>query len=295
MRQLRGGVGSFSGAGGVAVWECERPRRRDRRRGKSDLIDAAVAGRRLLAGEGLCLPRGGGRREDLRLLLLERRSAIRARTATLNQLSALVVTAPAHVRRRLGTLDSHARLRGNAHRLMSQPPSCVASAVESTISPGRWPSSSAPSPPWSAKSPPICSASQASDPSALRSCSSRAAIRNGWQAKRPSLPRRHQPGRGLKRKTAARPAQPRWRSPTQLGVTRDRARTDPPSRRNRRLLRATTRNRQDRTRSTPLRQARSRTPLLPTPPRTPRTRLDNIEASLRNRCRGLPAVADPAI
>jgi len=54
------GCGSY-GAGfvrflelaGVAVWECERPRRRERRRGKSDLIDAALAARRLLTGDGL--------------------------------------------------------------------------------------------------------------------------------------------------------------------------------------------------------------------------------------------------
>jgi hypothetical protein len=41
---------------GVAVWERERPRRQDRRRGKTDLIDAALAGRRLLACEGLRVP-----------------------------------------------------------------------------------------------------------------------------------------------------------------------------------------------------------------------------------------------
>jgi hypothetical protein len=41
----------------------------------------------------------------LRLLLLERRSAVRARTAALNQLSALLVTLPAQVRRRLEPLS----------------------------------------------------------------------------------------------------------------------------------------------------------------------------------------------
>src|SRR6266540_2321878 len=105
------GCGSY-GAGlvrfleltGVAVWECERPRRRERRRGKSDLIDAALAARRLLAGEGLSRPRGGGRREELRVLLLERRSAVQARTAAVNQLSSLVVTAPDQLRERLGKL-----------------------------------------------------------------------------------------------------------------------------------------------------------------------------------------------
>src|SRR6266511_3580974 len=110
------GLVRFLAPAGVAVWECERPRRQERRRGKSDLIDAALAARRLLSGEGLCLPRGGGRREELRLLLLERRSAIQARTAALNQLNALVVTAPAHVRRRLGTLSGE-RLAAAAARL----------------------------------------------------------------------------------------------------------------------------------------------------------------------------------
>src|SRR6266511_2346434 len=100
------GLVRFLELAGLAVWECERPHRRERRRGKSDSIDAALAARRLLTGDGLCLPRGGGQqRDDLRILLLERRSAVRARTAALNQLSALVVTAPDHVRTRLGSLS----------------------------------------------------------------------------------------------------------------------------------------------------------------------------------------------
>src|SRR5262245_42280821 len=89
----------------VAVYECERPRRQERRRGKNDLVDAALAARKLVAGEGLSLPRGHGRREDLRLLLLERRGAIQARNAALNQLSALVVTAPERLRERLRALS----------------------------------------------------------------------------------------------------------------------------------------------------------------------------------------------
>jgi transposase len=117
------GTGSY-GAGlvrfleraGVSVYECERPRRQERRRGKSDLIDAALAARRLLSGERLSLPRGGGRREDLRLLLLERRGAMQARNAGLNQLSALLVTAPDHVRSRLGALSGE-RLAHAAARL----------------------------------------------------------------------------------------------------------------------------------------------------------------------------------
>jgi transposase len=121
------GTGSY-GAGlvrfleraGASVYECERPRRQERRRGKSDLIDAALAARRLLSGERLSFPRGGGRREDLRLLLLERRSALQARTAALNQLSALLVTAPEHVRERLGALSGE-RLAQAAARLRPRP------------------------------------------------------------------------------------------------------------------------------------------------------------------------------
>src|SRR5215207_5535151 len=121
------GTGSY-GAGlvrfleraGVSVYECERPRRQERRRGKSDLIDAALAARKLLGRERLGLPRGAGRREDLRLLLLERRSAVQARTAALNQLSALLVTAPEHVRERLGALSGE-RLAQAAARLRPRP------------------------------------------------------------------------------------------------------------------------------------------------------------------------------
>ena len=86
---------------GASVYECERPTRRDRRRGKSDQIDAAAAARRLLAGDGLAELRGFGQREQLRVLLLERRSARAAQTAALNQLHALVITATPSLRGRL--------------------------------------------------------------------------------------------------------------------------------------------------------------------------------------------------
>jgi transposase len=114
------GLARFLERAGVSVYECERPRRQERRRGKSDLIDAALAARRLLSGDRLSVPRGGGRREDLRLLLLERRGAMQARNAALNQLSALLVTAPDHTRAHLGALSGErlaraaARLRPNA-------------------------------------------------------------------------------------------------------------------------------------------------------------------------------------
>ncbi len=95
------GLARFLVSAGAEVYECERPRRVDRRRGKSDLIDATLAAGRLLQEAPLARLRGGGVREDLRLLLVERRGAVRAHTAALNQLQAVVVTAPDELRSRL--------------------------------------------------------------------------------------------------------------------------------------------------------------------------------------------------
>jgi transposase len=106
------GLASLLLASGFPVYEVERPRRRERRQGKSDLLDAARAAGRLLSGDGLSLVRGGGQaREDLRLLLLERRSALRAQTAALNQLHSVLVTGPAELRERLAGLSGEALAR----------------------------------------------------------------------------------------------------------------------------------------------------------------------------------------
>jgi transposase len=182
------GLVRFLELAGVAVWECERPRRQERRRGKSDLIDAALAARRLLSGDGLCVPRGGGRREELRLLLLERRSAIQARTAALNQLSALVVTAPEPLRVRLSRLSGERLARAAAR---PRPGADVGIAVLQRL--GRRAErlshevlevdGSVRSSP---RSRPPCSRNAASDRSAPRSCSSPAATPSGWRAKHPS-------------------------------------------------------------------------------------------------------------
>src|SRR5207244_12865194 len=72
--------------------------------GKGVWFGSALAAVRRVAGEGVARPRGGGRREDLRLLLLERRGLVEARTAALNQLQAVPVSAPERLRVRLGSL-----------------------------------------------------------------------------------------------------------------------------------------------------------------------------------------------
>jgi hypothetical protein len=106
------GTGSY-GAGlcehllgcGVRVVEVERPRRRDRRTGKSDRIDALLAAKKVLSGERLATPRAGGTRAALAALLVGYRSCKREHTKLLNQLQALHVTAPVALRERIGPGD----------------------------------------------------------------------------------------------------------------------------------------------------------------------------------------------
>jgi transposase len=85
---------------GVQVLEADRPDRATRRRrGKSDPVDAEAAARAVLAGTATALPkRRDGIVEAIRVLRAVRAGAVKARTAAVNQLKAMVVTAPATVR-----------------------------------------------------------------------------------------------------------------------------------------------------------------------------------------------------
>ena len=85
-----------------AVVEVERPRRRERRTGKSDRIDALAAAKKVLGDEGLARPRAGDSRAALAVLLIAHRSCVSERTRLLNQLQALRVTAPIPLRERIG-------------------------------------------------------------------------------------------------------------------------------------------------------------------------------------------------
>jgi hypothetical protein len=87
---------------GHAVVEVERPRRAERRVGKSDRIDALAAAKHVLVGEKLSTPRRRGILSALRALLNVRRTTITERTRLLNQLQALNVTAPVALRERVG-------------------------------------------------------------------------------------------------------------------------------------------------------------------------------------------------
>jgi len=88
---------------GVAVVEVDRPNRQVRRRhGKTDTVDAVAAARAALGGVATGIPKAAtGTVEGIRALRLVLRSAHKSRIQAVNQLHALVLTAPAELRERL--------------------------------------------------------------------------------------------------------------------------------------------------------------------------------------------------
>ncbi|MFD8480530.1 IS110 family transposase [Kitasatospora sp. NPDC059673] len=97
----------------VTVVDVDRPDRRARRaNGKSDPVDAYAAATAVLSG------RAGGRPktrdgivEAIRSLRVVRRSAVKSRTQTINQIRTLIVTAPGEVREKLRKLPTAELIR----------------------------------------------------------------------------------------------------------------------------------------------------------------------------------------
>src|SRR6266496_4137748 len=85
---------------GVQVLEINRPDRSRRRlHGKSDPTDAENAARAVLAGDAHAIPKAqSGVVEAMRAVSMARRSAVKAKTQAINQLRALLVTAPEAIR-----------------------------------------------------------------------------------------------------------------------------------------------------------------------------------------------------
>ena len=94
------GLSRFLGDHDVMVVEVDRPNRQKRRKeGKSDPTDAVAAARAALSGEASVTPKGrNGPVEQIRVLMVARRSARQQRIQTLNQLRHLVFTAPEEIR-----------------------------------------------------------------------------------------------------------------------------------------------------------------------------------------------------
>ncbi|MET7552056.1 IS110 family transposase, partial [Streptomyces sp. NPDC005479] len=93
----------------VTVIDVDRPDRRARRsNGKSDPVDAYAAATAVLSGRAGGQPKTrDGIVEAIRSLRVVRRSAIKSRTQTINQIRTLIVSAPAEVRERLRSLPTY--------------------------------------------------------------------------------------------------------------------------------------------------------------------------------------------
>jgi transposase len=102
---------------GVEVLEVNRPNRAKRRlQGKSDPTDAENAARSVLSGEATAIPKSqSGAAEAMRIISIARRSAVKAKTQTVNQLRAILVSAPQDIRERLWKTKPEQCVAGCAH------------------------------------------------------------------------------------------------------------------------------------------------------------------------------------
>ena len=100
-------------AAGVEVVEVNRPdRSQRRRRGKSDVLDAAAAAEAARTGNRIAIPKSrDGQVEALRVLRLTRASAVKARTKAFQQLDQMLVTGPERLRDQLRDLPKMRLIR----------------------------------------------------------------------------------------------------------------------------------------------------------------------------------------
>jgi transposase len=96
------GLARFLTSRQVAVIEVRRGNRQDRRRhGKSDTTDAISAARSVQSGQADGVAKtADGSVESIRMLLVARRSAMKARSQTANQILSIIDTAPEELRSR---------------------------------------------------------------------------------------------------------------------------------------------------------------------------------------------------
>nr|WP_217907644.1 IS110 family transposase [Desulfosediminicola ganghwensis] len=97
------GLARYLAAEDVLVLEINRPDRSMRRfRGKSDPTDAESAARTVLSGTDCAVPKSqSGAAEAMRIISVARRSTVKSRTQTINQLRGLLISAPDEIRSRL--------------------------------------------------------------------------------------------------------------------------------------------------------------------------------------------------
>jgi transposase len=108
------GLARYLTAAGIDVVEVNRPNRQLRRQrgGKSDSVDAEAAARAAASGQATTVPKSGaGPVECIRMLLVARRSATKARTQAANQIHSLTITAPEDIKDQISGLKLKARVR----------------------------------------------------------------------------------------------------------------------------------------------------------------------------------------
>lgn len=102
---------------GIEVLEVNRPDRSKRRlKGKSDPTDAESAARSVLSEQATAIPKSHtGAAEAMRTLSVARRSAVKAKTQAINQLRAILVSAPQEIRDRLWKTKAEQCVAGCVH------------------------------------------------------------------------------------------------------------------------------------------------------------------------------------
>jgi transposase len=128
------GLARFLVGAGCTVIEVRRPNRQTRyARGKSDPVDAEAAARAVLSGEATGLAKVDTDHIGMiRALRVARRSAMKMRTQSFQQMKALIVTAPAELREQLRSLSRDC-LVDTAACLRPGPVISVAAAVKLTL------------------------------------------------------------------------------------------------------------------------------------------------------------------
>jgi len=99
------GLARFLSKHGAQTLEANRSDRSMRRfRGKSDPTDAESTARTVLSGNACAIPKlqsGAGAAEAMRIVSVTRRSTVKARTQTINQLRGLLISVPDDIRLKL--------------------------------------------------------------------------------------------------------------------------------------------------------------------------------------------------
>lgn len=108
------GLAEHLAARGYEVLEVVRPRREQRRRGKSDPLDAIAAAENVAAGKGLPPKDLTGPAGEVRWLMTAREHAVGEMTRSSNRLDSMLVTAPAAVRGAFAGLSGGRRIRAIA-------------------------------------------------------------------------------------------------------------------------------------------------------------------------------------